>query len=125
MEENEKLKRTLKHLYENQEFNTTFEDEVYSWNDEDYNNIEEYSFTYTFRVKKVLGEGDRSIAQLDLIITDFQRDGDDMMYSWAEDDFNDGIWYIQHLEELVLEELASNFPISFYLNIYPFEEYED
>lgn len=126
MEENIKLKRLLKHLYEGKEFHTSFEDEVYSWNgDDQVFDYEEYSFTYKFKVKKVLGEGDKSIAQLDLIITDFQRDGDDMMYSWAEDDFNEGIWYIVELEERVGGEMMKDVPISIHLTIWSIDEYED
>lgn len=126
MEENIKLKNLLKHLYEDKEFHTSFEDEVYSWNgDNDVLDYEEYSFTYKFKVKKVYGKDSDAVASVDLIITDFQRDGDDFMWQWDEDDYNDGIWYINELEERVSEEMMKDVPISIHLTIWSIDEYED
>lgn len=126
MKENEKLKNLLKHLYEGKEFHTSFEDEVYSWNgDDDVLVYEEYSFTYKFKVKYVTGKDSDAVASVDLIITDFQRDGDDFMWQWAEDDYNDGIWYINELEERVSEEMMKDVPISIHLTIWSIDEYED
>ena len=45
IEENIKIKNILKKLYENQEFDEKFEDEVTSWNDEE-EVYEEYVFKY-------------------------------------------------------------------------------
>lgn len=126
MEENEKLKRLLKHLYEDKEFHTSFEDEVYSWNgDDDVLDYEEYSFTYKFEVNKVYGEGDIAVAAINLIITDIDRDGEDFYWQWAEDDYNDRIWYIQELEDRVSEEMMKDVPISIHLTIWSIDEYED
>ena len=126
MEENEKLKRLLKHLYEDKEFHTSFEDEVYSWNgDDDVLDYEEYSFTYKFEVNKVYGEGNRAVAAINLIITDIDRDGEDFYWQWAEDDYNDRIWYIQELEDRVSEEMMKDVPISIHLTIWSIDEYED
>ena len=126
MKENEKLKNLLKHLYEGKEFHTSFEDEVYSWNgDDDVLVYEEYSFTYKFKVKYVTGKDSDAVASVDLIITDFQRDGDDFMWQWAEDDYNHGIWYIVELEERVGGEMMKDVPISIHLTIWSIDEYED
>ena len=126
MEENIKLKNLLKHLYEGKEFHTSFEDEVYSWNgDDQVFDYEEYSFTYKFKVKKVYGKDSDAVTSVDLIITDFQRDGDDFMWQWDEDDYNDGIWYINKLEERVGGEMMKDVPISIHLTIWSIDEYED
>ena len=114
MKENEKLKNLLKHLYEGKEFHTSFEDEV-------------YSFTYKFKVKKVYGKDSDAVASVDLIITDFQKDGDDFMWQWDEDRgiYNHGIWYIVELEERVGGEMMKDVPISIHLTIWSIDEYED
>ena len=126
MKENEKLKRLLKHLYEGKEFHTSFEDEVYSWNgDDDVLHYEEYSFTYKFEVNKVYGKDDKAVAAINLIITDIDRDGEDFYWQWAEDDYNDRIWYIQELEDRVSEEMMKDVPISIHLTIWSIDEYED
>jgi hypothetical protein len=128
MEENIKLKNLLKHLYEGKEFHTSFEDEVYSWNgDDQVFDYEEYSFTYKFKVKKVYGKDSDAVASVDLIITDFQRDGDDFMWQWDEDRgiYNHDIWYIVELEERVVGEMIKDVPISIHLTIWSIDEYED
>ena len=126
MEENEKLKRLLKHLYEDKEFHTSFEDEVYSWNgDDDVIDYEEYSFTYEFKVKFVYGEDNSAVAGINLIITDIQRDGEAFMWDWAENSYGDGIWYIRELEDRVSEEMMKDVPISIHLTIWSIDEYED
>lgn len=128
MKENEKLKNLLKHLYEGKEFHTSFEDEVYSWNgDDQVFDYEEYSFTYKFKVKKVYGKDSDAVASVDLIITDFQRDGDDFMWQWDEDRgiYNHDIWYIVELEERVVGEMIKDVPISIHLTIWSIDEYED
>ena len=93
MKENLKIKNTLKKLYENQEFESSFEDEVTSWDDNE-TIYEEYVFRYFMEVGKVLGEGDRTVASINVIITDIQKDGDDFYYDWAENgDYREWIWY--------------------------------
>lgn len=128
MKENEKLKNLLKHIYEGKEFHTSFEDEVYSWNGDDQVwDYEEYSFTYKFKVKKVYGKDSDAVASVDLIITDFQKDGDDFMWQWDDDRdiYNHGIWYIEELEERVGGEMMKDVPISIHLTIWSIDEYED
>ena len=128
MKENEKLKNLLKHIYEGKEFHTSFEDEVYSWNgDDQVFDYEEYSFTYKFKVKKVYGKDSDAVASVDLIITDFQKDGDDFMWQWDDDRdiYNHGIWYIEELEERVGGEMMKDVPISIHLTIWSIDEYED
>ncbi len=120
MEENLKLKKLLKHLYEGKEFHTSFEDEVTSWNDEVI--YEDYSFTYKLDVDKVYGEDDKAVASFDLIITDLTRDDEDYMLEWENDGYSDRVWYINEFESLVLEEMTSDVPISIHLTIWSIHE---
>ena len=125
MKENLKIKNTLKKLYENQEFESSFEDDVTSWNDNE-TIYEEYVFRYFMEVGKVLGEGDRTVASINVIITDIQKDGDDFYYDWAENgDYREWIWYIERLEKMLIEDMSTDFPISIYLIFYGYDEYEN
>lgn len=125
MKENLKIKNTLKKLYENQEFESSFEDEVTSWDDNE-TIYEEYVFRYFMEVGKVLGEGDRTVASINVIITDIQKDGDDFYYDWAENaDYREWIWYIERLHDMLKEEMTNDFPISIYLTFYGYDEYEN
>lgn len=121
MEENLKLKKLLKHLYEDKVFHMSFKDEVTSWNDDEVI-YEEYSFTYMLEVDKVYGEDDKAVATFDLIITDLTRDDEDYMLQWENDEYSDKSWYMNEFESLVLEEMTSDVPISIYLNIWSINE---
>ena len=60
---NTKLVNTLKRLYENQEFSTTFEEEVYSWNsDETF--TEDWEIRYFLKLNQILGTGSDTIVSL-------------------------------------------------------------
>ena len=124
IEENLKIKNTLKKVYENQDFETSFEDDVTSWDDNE-TIYEEYSFKYYMEVGKVLGEGDRTVASINVIITDIQKDDDDYYYDWAENDNSEFEWYITRLHDLLIEDMVTDFPISFYLTFYGYDEYDN
>jgi len=121
MEENLKLKKLLKHLYEGKEFHMSFKDEVTSWNDDEVI-YEEYSFTYKIDVDKVYGDDDKAVASFDLIISDLTRDDEDYMLQWENDGYSDRVWYINEFESLVLEEMSSDVPISIHLTIWSIHE---
>ena len=124
IEENLKIKNTLKKVYENQDFETSFEDDVTSWDDNE-TIYEEYRFKYYMEVGKVLGEGDRTVASINVIITDIQKDDDDYYYDWAENDYSEFEWYITRLHDLLIEDMVTDFPISFYLTFYGYDEYDN
>ena len=125
MKENLKIKNTLKKLYENQEFESSFEDEVTSWDDNE-TIYEEYVFRYFMEVGKVLGEEDRTAAAINVIITDIQKDGDDYYYDWADNkEYSEYTWYIERLENMLNKEMNTDFPISIYLIFYGYDEYEN
>lgn len=123
--ENIKLKNHLKKVFENEDFETTFQDEVTSWDGDEITVYEEYSFKYYMEVGKVLGKGDLSIAIINVILTEMKRDEEDFMYDWAEDQYDENTWYINHLDNVMYEETFKYYPISIYLNFYNYDEYEN
>ena len=124
IEENIKLKNLLKGLFENQEFETTFQDEVTSWNDEE-EIYEEYTFKYYMEVGKVLGEGTMTVAGINVIITEFTNDGEDKMFVWKEEGYDEYAWYIISLENEIYEDKLKDIPISIYLTCYAEDEYKN
>lgn len=124
MKENLKLKNLLKKVLENKEFESSFEDDVTSWDDNE-TIYEKYDFEYFIKVKEVLGEGSKTVASLDVIITDIKRDGEDYYYDWVESNYSEHAWYVNKLEEILHEELFSNFPFSIYPVFYGYDEYEN
>lgn len=124
IEENLKIKNTLKKVYENQDFETSFEDDVTSWDDNE-TIYEEYVFKYYMEVGKVLGEGDKTVASINVIITDIQKDDDDYYYDWVENKYSEFEWYIEHLERMLIEDMVTDFPISIYLTFYGYDEYDN
>jgi hypothetical protein len=123
IEENIKIKKLLISLFENQEFETTYQDEVTSWNEENF--YEDYVFKYYIEVGKVLGEGTMTVASINIIITEFTVDGEDRMLVWKEDNYDEHVWYIVTLENEIYEDKLKDIPISTYLTSYAEDEYEN
>jgi hypothetical protein len=123
IEENLKLKRFLKELFENQEFETTYRDEVTSWNDDE-PLYEDYTFKYYIEVGEVVGEDDRAVASINVIIIDILKDGEDFYYDWKESDYSENAWYILELDRVIYEEKIQYIPISIYPTFYGKDEYK-
>jgi hypothetical protein len=123
IEENIKIKKLLINMFENQEFETTWQDEVTSWNEENF--YEDYVFKYYIEVGKVLGEGTMTVASINIIITEFTVDGEDRMLVWKEDNYDEHVWYIVTLENEIYEDKLKDIPISTYLTCYAKDEYEN
>jgi hypothetical protein len=123
IEENIKIKKLLINMFENQEFETTYQDEVTSWNEENF--YEDYVFKYYIEVGKVLGEGTMTVASINIIITEFTVDGEDRMLVWKEDNYDEHVWYIVTLENEIYEDKLKDIPISTYLTSYAEDEYEN
>jgi hypothetical protein len=123
IEENIKIKKLLINMFENQEFETTYQDEVTSWNEENF--YEDYVFKYYIEVGKVLGEGTMTVASINIIITEFTVDGEDKMLIWKEDNYDEHVWYIVTLENEIYEDKLKDIPISTYLTCYAKDEYEN
>lgn len=124
VEENIKIKNLLKGLFENQEFETTYQDDVTSWNDEE-EVYEEYTYKYYMEVGKVLGEGTKTVANINVIITEFTNDGEDKMPVWKEEGYDEHVWYIWLLENEIYEDKLKDIPISIYLTCYAKDEYDN
>ena len=126
IEENIKLKNILINMFENQEFETTYQDETYEWNG-DYDDVIyiDYVFKYYIEVGKVLGEGTMTVASINIIITEFTVDGEDNMLIWKEDNYDEHLWYIVTLENEIYEDKLKDIPISTYLTCYAEDEYEN
>jgi len=123
IEENLKLKRFLKGLFENQEFETTYRDEVTSWNDDE-PVYEDYTFKYYMEVGEVVGEDNMAVASINVIITDFTLDGQDVMDGWKEIGYSENVWYILELDKIIYEEMMKDIPISIYTTFYGKDEYK-
>lgn len=124
VEENIKIKNLLKGMFENQEFETTFQDDVTSFDDEE-EVYEEYTFKYYMEVGRVLGEGTKTVASINVIITDFTLDGEDVILGWKEIGYSENVWYILELDKTIYEEKMQDIPISIYLTFYSQEEYDN
>ena len=124
IKENIKLKNILISLFENQEFETTYQDDVTSWDDEE-EIYEEYTFKYYMEVGKVLGEGTKTVASINVIITEFTNDGEDKMFVWKEEGYDEYAWYIVSLENEIYEDKLKVIPISTYLTCYAEDEYKN
>ncbi len=122
MEENLKIKQILKRTFENKMYESSFEDEVNRWGEIDY---EEYKFKYYIEVGKVIGKGGNTVAGINVVITDIQRDGDDYYYDWAESDYSENVWYIDKLSDILYDEMLPMYPFSVYPTFYGYDEYEN
>ena len=76
-------------------------------------------------VGKVLGEGTKTVASINVIITEFTVDGEDKMFVWKEDDYTENVWYIVRLENEIYEDKLKDIPISIYLTCYAEDEYKN
>ena len=124
--ENIELKKYFKKVFENQEFETSFQDETYIW-DGDYDEVVyiDYVFKYYIKIDEVLGKGDLAVAMFNVIITDIQKGGEDYMYEWVADEYDENTWYIGELGNIMHEETFRYYPISIYLTFYGEKEYKN
>jgi hypothetical protein len=124
-EQNLKVKKLLQNLLENNEFEMSFEDEEYQYALGAY--YEEpvyipYDFKFRMVVKDVYGEGSKTIAKIDVIIDDIQKNNEDFYDVWVNDGYNEDIWYIEELGYRIGQELLEDLPFSIYLTFYGYDE---
>jgi hypothetical protein len=115
---NTKLVNTLKRLYEDQTFSTTFQDEVYSWNNNEVDIID-WEILYQLKLHQILGKGSDAIVTFDVIITDIILDGDSRYDMWEENDFEEDAWFIDFVRNDLYNTIGSDFPLSFYFTFLP------
>jgi hypothetical protein len=120
---NLKLKNLLKKLLENRKFDMTIIDEESSWDGYDYV-VEDvpYEFKFHVIVKQVLGDGSNSVGDIDIIIDDITKDGEDYYYDFVEGNYNENTWYIQSLRERFYDEYLEDMPFNIYMTVYGHDE---
>ena len=118
---NQKLTSLLKKLFENKDFESSFEDAVTSWNDNE-TIYEEYNFKFHVVVETVLGVGTRAVGSIDIIIDDILLDGESVYLGWAEIGYNDNVWYIEELNSNFYDDYLKYLPFSVYTNVYGYDE---
>ena len=114
------IKEILKRTLENKTYESSFEDEVDSWGVS-----EEYSFKYYIEIGKVVGKGGDTVAGINVVITEIDRDGDDYYYDWYDSDHSENVWYIDKLSDIVYNEILSMYPFSIVPTFYGYDEYDN
>jgi hypothetical protein len=123
--QNLKVKKLLQNLLENNEFEMSFEDEEYVYAlGADYEEVvyTPYEFKFHMIVRVVFGEGSNTIAEIDVIIDDIQKNNEDFYDVWVNDGYNEDVWYIEELGDKIKQELLEDLPISIYLTFYGYDE---
>jgi hypothetical protein len=121
--ENLKLKKLLKKLFENKEFDMTLIDTEDAY--DGYNYVTEdiiYEFKFHVVVDSVLGEGTMAVGNINIIIDSITKDGDDYYNNWVNRNYDDGAWYIDELNDKFHDEYFSHLPFSVYTNIYGYDQ---
>ena len=121
--QNLKVKKLLNRVLENKEFNISFDDEEYQWGDyaEELVYIP-YDFKFHMVVKNVLGEGSNTVADINVIIDDMQRNEEGFYDEWVSEGYSEDIWYISELMENINQELFEALPFSVHLTFYGYDE---
>ena len=120
-----KLINTLKKMYEGKEYSTSFEDEIYSFTN-DQIVYEDWDIRYYLKLNQVLGEGSDAVVSFDVIITDIIYDGDWNRFDiWADTEYDEYAWFITRVRDDIYDNILNDFPISFYFNFYTEEQYKN
>jgi hypothetical protein len=118
------IKEILKRTLENKTYESSFEDEVTGWGGE--SDYDEYTFKYYIEIGKVVGKGGDTVAGINVVITDIDKDGDDYYYDWSEiRNYSEYTWYINRLADIVYDEILSMYPFSIYPTFYGYDEYDN
>jgi hypothetical protein len=120
-----KLINTLKKMYEGKEYSTSFEDEIYSFTN-DQIVYENWDIRYYLKLNQVLGEGSDAVVSFDVIITDIIYDGDrNRLDIWADTEYDEFAWFINRVRDDIYDNIVNDFPISFYFDFYTEEQYKN
>jgi hypothetical protein len=121
--ENLKLKKLLKKLFENKEFEISLTDTEHAY--DGYNYVTEdiiYEFKFHVVVNSVLGKGTRSVGDINIIIDSITKNGNDYYNNWVNRNYDDGAWYIDELKDKFYDEHLLYLPFSIYTNVYGYDE---
>ena len=121
--ENLKLKKLLKKLFENKEFDMTLTDTEHAY--DGYNYVTEdiiYEFKFHVVVESVLGEETMAVGNINIIIDSITKNGEDYYHDWVNRNYDDGAWYIDELNDKFYDEYFSHLPFSIHTNFYGYDE---
>jgi hypothetical protein len=109
---NIKLKNLLKKLFENKEFE-------YSFNDTSFDEIiiAEYTIEYRIEVGDVFGVGSDAVGFVDVIVDKILLNGEDFYYDWVDSEYGD-VWYIDYLYHHLINGVFELFPFRIHIDIY-------
>lgn len=121
--ENKKLKRLLQKLFENREFEMSFTDSEPVWDGDEYvyDDIV-YNFKFHIFVSKVIGKGSDAVGDLNIIIDEITKDGEDFYYDWFDQSYSEHAWYIRIFDDLFVDEYLEDIPFSIYRTYYGYDE---
>ena len=120
-----KLINTLKKMYEGKEYSTSFEDEIYSFTN-DQIVYEDWDIRYYLKLNQVLGEGSDAVVSFDVIITDIIYDGDrNRLDLWSDTEYDEFAWFINRVRDDLYDNIVNDFPVSFYFDFYTEEQYKN
>jgi hypothetical protein len=120
-----KLVTFLKKMYEGKEYSTSFQDEIYSYQNDDIV-YEDWDIRYYLKLDALLGEGSNAIASFDVIITDIIYDGDWNRFDiWADTGYDEYAWFINNVRDDIYDNIVNDFPISFYFYFYTEKQYKN
>ena len=121
--ENLKLKKLLKKLFENKEFEMTLTDTEHVY--DGLNNVTQdiiYDFKFHIVVRSVIGTGIDAVGDIDIIIDSITKNDEDFYHIWANRAYNDSLWYIRELDETFYLDYLDNLPFSVYSTVYGHDE---
>jgi hypothetical protein len=121
--ENLKLKKLLKKLFEDKEFEMTLINTEHAY--DGYNYVTEdiiYEFKFHVVVESVLGEGTMAVGNINIIIDSITKDGDDYYNNWVNRHYDDGAWYIDELHDKFHDEYFSHLPFNVHANFYGYDQ---
>ena len=120
---NSKLKNMLKKLFENKEFEMSIEDTEHFY--DGLNTVTRdviYEIKFHIVVRSVIGEGVDAVGDMDIIIDNITKNGEDYYYKWSENYYSKTVWYIQELNEQFYFDYLENLPFSVYTTVYGHDE---
>jgi hypothetical protein len=114
-EQNIKLENLLKKLFENKEFE-------YSFNDTSFDGIiVKYTIEYRIEVGNVFGSGLDAEGSVNVIINKILLNNEDFYYRWENSGYGE-TWYISELFDYLVDEVFDLFPFTIHVDIYGYNE---
>ena len=120
---NLKLKKLLKKLFEDEEFEMTLINTEHYY--DGYNYVTDdvvYEFKFHVVVRTVVGEGTMAVGNINIIIDSITKNGDDYYNNWVNRNYDDDAWYIYELDDKFYDEYFSHLPFDVHTNFYGYDQ---